>query len=65
MTARGTPLITKLALAVCARDAARLEQRTFYHPGVGTRSGEKLRGGVFGFGLSRDVRDAYRFSSPT
>ncbi len=53
--------VTKLALAVSPHDDAGIEQRTFYHPGVGTRSGEKLRGGLFGFGLSQDVRDAYRF----
>jgi uncharacterized protein (DUF2235 family) len=32
-----------------------------YHRGVGTKRGERLRGGAFGFGLSRGVRDAYRF----
>jgi len=53
--------VTKLALAVSSRDAAGVEQRMFYHPGVGTRRSERLRGGAFGFGLSRDVRDAYRF----
>jgi uncharacterized protein (DUF2235 family) len=37
------------------------EQRTFYHRGVGTNRWERIRGGVFGAGLSRDVRDAYRF----
>src|SRR2546422_909704 len=53
--------VTRLALAVASSDAAGVEQRMFYHPGVGTKSSERLRGGVFGFGLSRDVRDAYRF----
>jgi uncharacterized protein (DUF2235 family) len=30
-------------------------------PGVGTTRGERIRGGAFGFGLSRDIRDTYRF----
>lgn len=53
--------VTKLALAMAAADAGGTEQRTFYHPGVGTKRSERIRGGAFGFGLSRDVRDAYRF----
>ena len=53
--------VTKLALAVAPTDADGREQRTFYHPGVGTNRWERLRGGAFGFGLSRNVRDAYRF----
>lgn len=53
--------VTKLALAVSSRDAAGVEQRMFYQPGVGTKRGERLCGGVFGLGLSRNVRDAYRF----
>jgi uncharacterized protein (DUF2235 family) len=53
--------VTKLALAVSAEDASGVEQRMFYHRGVGTTRGERLRGGAFGMGLSRDVRDVYRF----
>lgn len=53
--------VTKLALAVSSHDTAGVEQRVFYHPGVGTTRGERLRGGAFGFGLSRGVRDTYRF----
>jgi uncharacterized protein (DUF2235 family) len=53
--------VTKVALAVAPTDAGGREQRTFYHPGVGTGRWERLRGGAFGFGLSRNVRDAYRF----
>ncbi|MBN9608530.1 MAG: hypothetical protein BGO26_19150 [Actinobacteria bacterium 69-20] len=36
------------------------EQRAFYHSGVGTGRWDRLRGGAFGFGLSRIVKDAYR-----
>jgi uncharacterized protein (DUF2235 family) len=47
--------VTKLALALSSRDAAGVEQRMFYHRGVGTRRSERLRGGAFGFGLSREI----------
>lgn len=53
--------VTKLALAVAPVDASGREQRSYYHPGVGTRRFERFFGGVFGYGLSRNVRDAYRF----
>ena len=53
--------VTRTALAVAPQDAKGIEQRVFYHKGVGTSRWERLRGGAFGFGLSRDVRDTYRF----
>ena len=53
--------VTKIALAVAPKDSAGLEQRIFYHQGVGTKLGERISGGAFGFGLSRNVRDTYRF----
>lgn len=53
--------VVKVALAVAPADADGREQRTFYHRGVGTDDGERIRGGLFGFGLSRDVRAVYRF----
>lgn len=53
--------VTKVALGVAAQGGDGVEQRVFYHPGVGTRRWERLRGGVFGFGLSRNIRDTYRF----
>jgi uncharacterized protein (DUF2235 family) len=53
--------VTKLALAVAERDSAGTPQRLHYGSGVGTRRGERLRGGAFGVGLSREVRGAYRF----
>lgn len=34
-------------------------QVTYYHPGVGVNWGEKIRGGVFGYGLSRNIKDGY------
>ncbi|MDQ4012021.1 MAG: DUF2235 domain-containing protein [Actinomycetota bacterium] len=53
--------VTKVALRVAPKDLSGREQRTFYDRGVGTNRGERIRGGAFGFGLSRNVRDTYRF----
>ncbi|MFF1722727.1 DUF2235 domain-containing protein [Streptomyces sviceus] len=53
--------VAKVALAVRRRSAVGTEQRVCYHSGVGTNRREKLRGGAFGVGLSRNVLDAYRF----
>ncbi len=38
-----------------------MEQRTFYRTGVGTKWSEKIRGGAFGAGLSKNVLAAYRW----
>jgi hypothetical protein len=38
-----------------------VEQRLFYHRGVGTGRWDRILGGAFGFGLSRGVQDVYRF----
>jgi uncharacterized protein (DUF2235 family) len=46
---------------VVERDEQGVEQTTYYHEGVGTSRGKRLRGGAFGFGLSDDVKDCYRF----
>ena len=53
--------VTKLALSLAAEDAAGASQCVYYHPGVGTSRRERLTGGAFGVGLSRNVLDAYRF----
>ncbi|MFF8638169.1 DUF2235 domain-containing protein [Streptomyces pilosus] len=53
--------VTKVALSVRPGTAGGKEQRVHYHSGVGTRQWERLRGGAFGVGLSRNVVDAYRF----
>ncbi len=53
--------VTKLALGVAGNADDGKEQRVFYHRGVGTSRWERLRGGAFGFGLSRNVKDTYRF----
>lgn len=53
--------VTKIALAVRAADDAGVEQRVYYHKGVGTGRLDHWRGGALGWGLSRNVQDAYMF----
>jgi len=53
--------VVKVALAIAPVGADGKEQRTYYHRGLGTSRWDRVRGGAFGFGLSRDVRDCYRF----
>ncbi|MFJ9719836.1 DUF2235 domain-containing protein [Streptomyces sp. NPDC101213] len=53
--------VAKVALSVRPGYEAGKEQRVYYHRGVGTRRRERLSGGAFGAGLSRNVLDAYRF----
>lgn len=52
--------VTKLALAV-ADAGGRKTQLAYYQPGVGTSRWERIRGGVFGMGLSQDVTEVYSF----
>jgi uncharacterized protein (DUF2235 family) len=53
--------VSKLALAIARKGDDGVEQTVFYERGVGTRRWERLRGGAFGMGLSRNVQDCYRF----
>ena len=53
--------VTKIALAIADTGVDGKEQRVAYRRGVGTTRWERLRGGAFGFGLSRVVKDGYRF----
>jgi type VI secretion system (T6SS) phospholipase Tle1-like effector len=53
--------VTKLALSITPEDSAGVRQCVYYHSGVGTSQLDRLRGGMFGFGLSRNVFDAYHF----
>jgi uncharacterized protein (DUF2235 family) len=40
-------------------DDGDIKQRFFYEPGVGTSTGSKLRGGLFGYGLSKNLLQGY------
>ncbi len=53
--------VTKVASTVADVDPGGVRQLVFYQPGVGTSPWERLRGGAFGFGLSRGVQDVYRY----
>jgi uncharacterized protein (DUF2235 family) len=56
----GLTNVAKLARAVAERDAAGVEQRTYYHQGVGVGPWyERVVGGAFGVGLSRNVQACY------
>jgi uncharacterized protein (DUF2235 family) len=61
---RGEPAptnVAKIAMALADRDDAGNPQLVHYQPGVGTRRWERLRGGGFGIGLSRNVQECYGF----
>ena len=41
----------------------KVQQLTYYHQGVGVKWGEKVWGGAFGYGLSRNIKDGYLWLS--
>src|SRR5262245_7508761 len=53
--------VSRLYGLVAPRDSLGVSQDCHYDPGVGTEPFHRLIGGAFGEGLSRNVRDAYRF----
>lgn len=53
--------VAKLALGLADASVDGVGQALYYHRGVGTSRWERLTGGAFGLGLSRNVRDCYRF----
>lgn len=57
--------VAKLALTVISdvegEAAAQPRQLMHYETGVGTNADERLIGGGFGYGLSRNIRNGYRF----
>jgi uncharacterized protein (DUF2235 family) len=44
--------------SLCENNSSQL---VYYNAGVGTQYGDKLRGGMFGFGLDQEVIDAYEW----
>jgi uncharacterized protein (DUF2235 family) len=62
---RGVPAptnVVKLTRAIVPETRDGVSQIVFYHRGVGTDNIlDKITGGAFGFGLSRNVRDIYSF----
>jgi len=53
--------VAKISLALADEDDAGNPQLFYYQAGVGTRRRERLLGGGFGVGLSRNVQECYRF----
>ena len=53
--------VAKFAAALLSTDIHGTEQLLCYLEGVGTHHGEWIRGGMFGLGISRNVRRAYEF----
>ncbi|MEA2151386.1 MAG: hypothetical protein QOD69_3216 [Solirubrobacteraceae bacterium] len=53
--------VAKIALGVARGGEDGVAQRLYYQRGVGTRRLERYSGGGFGYGLSRNIRDCYRF----
>jgi uncharacterized protein (DUF2235 family) len=51
--------VCKLREAVDESEGAAVRQHAHYEPGVGTRRWERIRGGAFGVGLSRNVQESY------
>ena len=53
--------VAKVALTLAPKDDEGKEQLLYYDKGVGTGVADRLRGGAFGWGLSRHIQDCYRF----
>lgn len=53
--------VVKVKRAVAERGPGDTTQLVYYDRGVGTRWLEHLRGGAFGYGLSENIRQAYRY----
>jgi uncharacterized protein (DUF2235 family) len=56
--------VAKLALALVSdveKQEGEQAQLMHYEPGVGTSPDERLIGGAFGYGLSHNIRNGYRF----
>ncbi len=52
--------VAKLAVALLDTGDDGVQQRVFYLRGVGTSRWDRIRGGAFGYGLSDNVKEAYR-----
>ncbi|MGH8657196.1 MAG: DUF2235 domain-containing protein [Gammaproteobacteria bacterium] len=53
--------VAKMAEAIAPRDKKGMNQLVYYDKGVGTGRLDRLCGGVFGYGLSERLENAYRF----
>jgi uncharacterized protein (DUF2235 family) len=55
--------VVRLHRCVSEATAAGVDQRTYYHPGVGTEGGVlgRLTGGMYGRGISQNIQSAYHW----
>ncbi len=55
--------VVRLHNSLASADDAGIEQRKYYHPGVGTDGSklERLKGGSYGLGISQNIMSAYRW----
>jgi uncharacterized protein (DUF2235 family) len=53
--------VLRMLQATQPKDYDKNPQIVHYIPGIGTRKGESLRGGTFGYGISDNIMDAYSF----
>ena len=53
--------VSKLFRSTCATDSSGNPQVVHYVQGVGTHPDDKIRGGVFGMGISKNIIDGYQF----
>jgi uncharacterized protein (DUF2235 family) len=53
--------VAKLHACLQTKYVEGVDQRVYYHSGVGTRWGERLLGGAFGAGINRNIIDCYTF----
>jgi len=60
-TAKRRTNVRRLYDLVAKRDAHGKPQLTCYVPGVGTSTGRRLIGGIFGSGVARNIRTAYEW----
>jgi uncharacterized protein (DUF2235 family) len=51
--------VARLFRAIGTAASGYPDQLSFYDAGVGTRPGERIRGGAFGLGLDRTILDGY------
>lgn len=61
LTERGTNVLRTLQAIESSDVDGANPQLMHYIAGVGTRRGEKIQGGTFGYGISNNIKDAYSF----
>jgi len=53
--------VVRLAELIATGSDGGEQPKPFYDPGVGVHALDRLSGGMFGFGLSKNIRDGYRW----